>query len=151
MVIDKIENLKLYEKLNPRFSKAMDYLQNTDFTKLEPGKHIVDGEQIFAIYQEYQTKDVQECMLEGHKKYIDIQYILEGKEAIGITHLIDQPAKVPYDADRDVAFFHGEGSPFKLEAGNFTIFFPDDLHMPCLKVGESSTVKKIVMKISTGN
>jgi YhcH/YjgK/YiaL family protein len=150
MIIDKIQNLRLYEKLSPLFALAMDYLQKTDFTKMEHGKHAVDGEKVFAIYQEYKTKDAHDCMLEGHRKYIDIQYIIEGKELINVEPLDGQAYKVPYDTEKDVAFFAGEGAPIMLEAGNFTIFFPDDLHMPCVKAGQSETVKKVVMKISTG-
>jgi YhcH/YjgK/YiaL family protein len=147
MVLDKIQNHSIYEKLNLRFAAAFNFILKTDFSALPEGKHLVEGEDLFAIYQQYNTKDASECMLEAHRKYIDIQYIIQGEENIGIAPLTDQPTLIPYDGEKDVAFFTGLSHPFKLEAGNFTIFFPSDLHMPCLKVNESSPVKKVVMKV----
>ena len=147
MIFDKIENLRLYEKLNPRFAKAMDYLEKTDFNSLAHGKHLVDGENVFALYQAYKTKDADECKIEAHQQYIDIQYVIEGKEIMGVTSLASQLIQVPYDAERDVAFFFGDTSPVKVDAGHFTIFFPDDLHQPSVKVVETMEVRKVVMKI----
>jgi beta-galactosidase beta subunit len=34
----------------------------------------------FMIIQEYSTKEIKDCVLEGHAKYIDIQYIIQGVE-----------------------------------------------------------------------
>jgi beta-galactosidase beta subunit len=35
---------------------------------------------LFLIIQEYNTKEIKDCVLEGHVKYIDIQYIIQGVE-----------------------------------------------------------------------
>jgi YhcH/YjgK/YiaL family protein len=147
MVLDKIKNHARYEQLNPRFAEAFNFILKTNFSSLPEGKHLIEGDDLFAIHQQYNTKDAHECMLEAHKKYIDIQYIIDGEEYIGIDSLDNQPAQVPYDEGKDVAFFNGQGQRFKLEAGSFAIFFPTDLHMPCVKVNESSIVKKVVMKV----
>ena len=147
MVIDKIENLRMYEQLHPLFAKTFDYLEETDFNQLTSGKHIIDGEDIFALLQEYETKNATDCMLEGHQKYIDIQYVLNGEEIMGITSFANQNVLKPYHVDHDIAFYDGEYSPVKVAKGNFTIFFPGDLHMPCLKVNSPALVKKVVVKI----
>ena len=147
MIADKIENLRLYKNLNPQFEKAFDYMESTDFNNLEMGKHTICGEDVFALFMEYETKDIRECRLEGHRKYIDIQYILEGKEIIGFTSLVGHAPHIPYDAEKDIAFYQAECSPFKLAKGNFTILFPDDLHMPCVKVEDALKVRKLVIKV----
>ena len=147
MVFDKIVNLRLYEELNSLFEKAIDYLEETDFSELAPGRHTILGDNIFALYQEYETKNVEDCLLEGHRKYIDIQYVLEGEEFIGVASSANQTVRKPYNADHDIAFFEGDFSRVKLKAGNFAIFFPHDLHMPCLKVEKPAMVRKVVIKV----
>lgn len=148
MVIDKIENLKIYKNLwNQRLVKALTYLRQTDFNQFKPGKYTIEGEDIFMLIQEYKTKDISECKLEGHRKYIDIQYMAIGEELIGVTTLKDQlPINGHYE--NDCAFFESDTSLIKLESGMFAIFFADDLHMPCIKVEECSIVKKIVIKVA---
>jgi YhcH/YjgK/YiaL family protein len=147
MVIDKITNLRRYEKLSPLFPKAFDYLQKTNFTSMANGKYAIEGDNVFAIVMEYQTKDIHDCMLEGHQKYIDVQFMIKGSEWIGITSLENQKPHIAYDADKDIVFFQDSFYQVKLATGNFTIFFPDDLHMPCVKDGEAATIKKVVLKI----
>ncbi|HEY8936627.1 MAG TPA: YhcH/YjgK/YiaL family protein [Cyclobacteriaceae bacterium] len=146
MIIDKIENLWLYEKLNPRFAKAFAYLEETDFNQLDSGKYTIEGNDVFALLQEYETKSAADCMLEGHQKYIDIQYVLNGEEIMGMTSFANQKVLKPYHTDNDIAFYDGEYSTVKVAKGNFTIFFPGDLHMPCLKVNAPARVKRLLLK-----
>ena len=149
MITDKIKNIDLYCSLSDRISKAIKFLKETDFTNLEPQKINIDGENIFAILAEYQTKDIQNCKLEAHRKYIDIQYIISGSELIGYAPLNGQTVIEEYNEDKDVIFFDGETSSIKLDAGMFAVFFPEDLHKPCIQTaGNSESVQKIVVKIA---
>lgn len=147
MIIDKIENVKIYMSLlNPRLRNALEYLQLNDFAQIKPGKYEIEGSNIYMLVQEYDTKDKSACKLEGHKKYIDIQYILSGAELIGIATLKNQrPINGQYE--NDCAFFQSDTFLIKMEAGMFAVFFPDDLHMPCLKTDECFQVKKVVIKV----
>ena len=71
MVLDKIENSKLYTGLSKKIAKAFAYINETDLHQIVPGKYEIDGDNIFALVQEYETKN--DGRLEGHYKYIDIQ------------------------------------------------------------------------------
>ena len=86
-------------------------------------------------------------MLEGHLEYIDIQYIVKGSEIIGWAKKDGQKESIPYSNERDIAFYEGDYEPIKLDAGQFVIFYPEDLHLPCLKNGKPSVVKKVVVKV----
>jgi len=146
MIFDKIENTSLYQNLHPGFTKAFDYLRNTDFSKLEDGKYKIDGDDIFALVQQYETRDSANAKLETHYQYIDIQYIHVGTELIGVSPLYNQlPSKK--DHKKDIAFYEGDASFIRLTAGMFAIFFPDDMHMPGIKTKESEIVKKVVIKV----
>jgi YhcH/YjgK/YiaL family protein len=131
------------------FGKAFNFLTKTDFRTLEFGKHILEGDDLFVIYMEYESKEPAECKMENHKKYIDIQYMVSGEELIGVTTLKDQIPTVPYDETKDVAFYKNDyTSLIKLAQDQFAIFFPHDLHMPCIKAAQVSPVRKAVFKIS---
>ena len=146
MVIDKIENHKLYIHLSEKISRAFKYIEETDLAQMESGKYLIDNDDIFALVQEYDTKERKECKLEGHYQYIDIQYIISGIELMGVTSLVDQ---IPIERNEvaDYAFYDCDSSLIRVEAGMFTIFFPDDLHMPCIKLNQISKVKKVVIKV----
>ena len=76
MIIDKIENHKLYRSLSNKIAVAFDYLNNTDLSEIPLGKHEIDGEKIFAIIMEYKTKDKSESKtIKASKKAIVIRII----------------------------------------------------------------------------
>lgn len=146
MIIDKIENYKLYEGLSKRISKAFKYIVDTDLLNTESGRYEIEGDEIFAMVQSYDTKKLSEAKLEGHFKYIDIQYVITGVENMGCTPMRNQ-AIVSMNEDDDYAFYEGAAPLFKVEAGMFTVFFPEDLHMPCIECDNMSEVKKVVVKV----
>jgi YhcH/YjgK/YiaL family protein len=149
MILDTLQHGSLYSGLSPIFKKAFEFLIKTDLSKLALGKHDIDGEDLFVLIMTYTSKDVSECAMESHKKYIDIQYLIEGEEIIRIATLNGQVPTIPYDQTKDIAFYSSEyTSAIKLEKGNFAIFFPHDLHMPCIKTGNTSQVQKAVFKIA---
>ena len=149
MITDTLKNIDLYSCLSEGISKAINFLQEMDFSNFIPGKVQIDGENIFAIFDEYKTKENNDCRLEAHRKYIDIQYIVSGCELIGYAPLNNQTVIEKYNDENDVEFFEGETALMRLNAGMFTIFFPDDLHKPCIQTTENpETVQKIVVKIA---
>lgn len=147
MIFDKIENANLYKGINTRIAKALTYIQSTKFSNLTPGKYEIEGDDIYAIIYEYVTKDENNQLLEAHCKYIDIQYMAEGFENIGVTTFKDhQPVKL-YDEENDYMLFNEPYTLTLLKQGMFAIFFPDDLHLPGIMATNMTNVKKIVIKV----
>ena len=149
MIVDKIENSHLYKGLSKRIEKTFEYIKATDLKNIKPGKYEIDGENIFALISEYKTKPEQEGKLEAHRKYIDVQYVIEGEELMGYTPLSNQKVLEPYKEENDIVFFAGEKSFTKVSTGMFAIFFPEDVHMPGIMTKESLPVKKLVIKVRT--
>jgi YhcH/YjgK/YiaL family protein len=151
MVIDTLENAALYYNLGPKFVRAFRYLSDTDFSQVAKGKYEIDGTNVIAIVNEYDTVPASGEQMEAHKKYIDVQYIVSGEELIGHDLLQGQTPSKVYDEASDYWLF-GEAPSFfsKMEQGMFAIFFPTDLHMPNIRVNEATPVKKVVMKVSVG-
>jgi YhcH/YjgK/YiaL family protein len=157
MIIDIIENASLYQNLGERINKAFNYIRNTDLKNLQAGKYEIESDNIFALISEYQTKPESEGKLESHRKYIDVQYVIEGEELMGYVPL-GSPAFVkasagrqeilePYKEGNDIIFFKGKKSFTKVTSGMFAIFFPTDVHMPGIDIEGKSRVKKLVIKV----
>lgn len=147
MILDKIENSGIYKCIDTRLSKAFDFLQTTDLSTLSLGKHIIDGDKLYAVVFEYETQPQGDKSLESHIKYIDVQYMIEGTEQIGITTLKDQKSTKEYDHENDYMLFDESFDQITFKKGMFAVFFPDDLHLPGLDAGMNSKVKKIVVKV----
>lgn len=147
MVIDTLDHSSNYENLHPRFKAAFAFLKRPDIASIALGRTELDGTALFALAQEYDTKPIQEGKLEAHKKYIDIQMILEGEEFMGYAPLGNQPVAKPFDAEKDIGFYDGEAWFTRFRKGMFAIFFPQDAHLPGRYTDKPSKVKKIVLKI----
>lgn len=146
MILDSLKNYQLYSTINERIAKGFAFLHNTNLDTIPSGKHDIDGDTIFALVQEYQTKPLAECKLESHKKYIDIQYVIRGEEFMGVTTKNNQTI-VEVNEEKDYTFYEGSTSLVRVSKGMFTIFFPDDLHQPCVQTESASEVKKVVIKV----
>ena len=85
--------------------------------------------------------------LEAHRRYIDIQYTIEGNEEIGWMPLATagSPAN-PYDDTRDIVFFDRRPTTWlAVPEGTFAVFFPHDAHAP---LGGRGALKKAIMKVA---
>lgn len=147
MILDKIENCGKYFSLGAGFEKGFQYLKETDMANLTEGRYDIEGDTVFVLISSYDTKKPEEKKPEAHRKYADIQYIIKGSEKIGYTHLEDQKITLEYNVENDIIFYDEVSFYFKLPVGKFTIFLPDDIHMPGLIDGEVKKVKKAVVKV----
>jgi YhcH/YjgK/YiaL family protein len=146
MIIDKIENSPLYTGLEAGICLALKHIWTADFTRREAGRYDLDGDNLFVIVNDYATVSPKEGHLEGHRKYIDVQYLVKGTEWIGYAPLADQTIATDYNEEDDDILYEGQASFVKFEKGMFAVFFPHDLHLP--GTGEEPTpVRKVVVKV----
>lgn len=150
MICDHLRHAKWYENVHPGIKAGLKLLTDPVFLSLSDGRHLIDGERLIAMPQRYQTRLPADGKWESHRRYIDIQYILEGAELMGWADTQSLEVSQPYDAQKDVAFYAGPAeSLLTVSAGRFAIFFPDDAHMPCLAAGPTPTpIRKTVLKIA---
>ena len=138
-----------------RFQKALDFLSSSNLDDIfsqvtidNPVEVKIDQDNIFAICQTYETKDIGLAKMEGHKKYIDIQYIHKGVEQILFSPINRIVKEDDYDSERDLHFPKvADFSSLRLTAGMGCILYPEDLHAPCISVDAPSIVEKIVIKV----
>jgi YhcH/YjgK/YiaL family protein len=147
MILDKLENAELYSCISENLKKGFDFLKKTDLSRQEVGRFEIDGENVFALISEYENKAHQDCRLEAHKAYADIQFIVSGREAIGFAPLNGQTVTEEYTAEKDIVFFSGETTQLILETGMFAVFYPQDVHRPSMQIDGPEKVKKVVVKV----
>jgi biofilm protein TabA len=144
---DKVAFATQYHKNKEVWDKAFSFMSSQNLDTLSIGKYPIDGDKVFATVTEAPDKEFDNTKWESHRKYIDLQYIIKGKEKIGVAP-IDQAAVIkPYDEAKDVANYNSEGKFYIAAPGTFFLFFPTDIHRPSIKVDGYNMVKKLVIKI----
>lgn len=136
-----------YKQFPERWNSTFRFLTENDLSKLPLGR-IDLSEDVYVAVSEYTTKNPENALYESHKKYIDLQYIVSGNEYIGLTNDIAIPVTTPYNEQKDIAFYTFNGGELLLaNPTKYFIFFPEDIHRPCVKVDNPSFVRKVVVKI----
>lgn len=149
MILDALPQWRRYAALNPRFAKAFAFLEQAT-PDVADGRHEIDGDAVFALVQRYETRTVA-GPLEAHRRYVDVQFMLRGREVIQWAPLaLLAEASRPFDEVTDAALFAAGGDlvPVRLAAGQFAILFPDDAHAPCCAWAGPEAVVKIVVKVA---
>lgn len=148
MILDTLANGHLYSPVHPRFAKAFEYLRSTNLASLSAGRQAIDGDDVFALVNLYDTKAVADSKWEAHRKYIDIQYMVSGTERIGVAPLADLEVTKTYDDKDDYLLLAGKGTMLQMRAGLFAVFYPHDAHMPNVSPAETPVkVRKVVVKV----
>jgi biofilm protein TabA len=145
--IDKVEFAKQYHANKAVWDKAFAYFRDTNLDQLTPGKYPVDGENVTAAVTENPTKEFDKTNWESHRKYIDMQYVVQGAEKIGVVSMDKATVTKPYDEARDVTNYSAEGKLYEARPGTIYIFFPQDVHRPNIKVDGIEKDKKLVLKV----
>ena len=144
MIKDNLKYCALYKGVNPGFPAAFAFLKEAMAEVKEVGRYELESG-VFALVQSYDSKPAENCKIEAHKKFIDIQCVLKGKELFGVADLSTQKMYEDKFEEKDVAFYHGEVDLLTLTDGDFVIVFPEDAHRP--QQGDGSHVEKVVVKV----
>ena len=147
MIFDTLKNCDKYFSVHPAFEKAFEFIKKAINENLEIGKYELDGKNLYALVQEYEPKAPND-KYEGHRNYIDIQFIISGDETMDCAHISKCEEIVPYNPEKDVAFFNCNKEFLHLEcsANDFAVYFPEDIHKPGIK-HNADKVRKVVVKI----
>lgn len=147
MIFDTIANADRYVVLHPLFAKAFEFIRTTDLNTLAPGRYPIVGEDLFAIVEHVPGRPRESAQLECHRKYIDIQLVLEGLDEMGWKPLPDCRDPVSdYRAEKDIQFFRDAPAAWiATPPGAFCIFFPQDAHAPLVSADH---IRKVIFKVA---
>lgn len=144
MIIDKFDNIRFYSCLLNNLDSGLEAV--SALRDPEVGRYEFDGG--FFLVQKGETKPMKEGTFEAHRKYVDVQIVLEGSEEIAWADLDDLKEDGEYDEAKDKAAYNGlEENTMKISAGMCYIAFPHDGHKAIRHTKEQQSYTKIVMKL----
>ncbi|MBS0662685.1 MAG: YhcH/YjgK/YiaL family protein [Verrucomicrobia bacterium] len=117
----------------------------------EGDNHRVDlGGGVFALEQVYAAKVRADGFFESHRKFIDVQVVVAGGEAMEVADIGRMTVRQPYNPERDLIVYEDctSAAILRVQAGEAAVFFPTDGHMPGLRINADATlVRKTVIKV----
>lgn len=150
MILDTLKNADNYQGLHAGIDKVLKEFRKYTPENYPTGKIELDGNNLFMIFNNYETHSYTGALAEAHRQYIDVMYMVEGSETICVKP-VDQLAKVTKEYNPEIDALLAETDPdvtlAHLEAGSFIILFPQDAHSPGCHIDTPSSVKKIVAKV----
>lgn len=135
--------------LQERVQRALSYIKALDHTVLKSGKYVIDDTFYYTV-QEYDTKPINECKFESHRKYVDIQFMVKGEELMEVANVSSLSLEKEYDEKLDIQFWKEpeRAMQVSLMDGSYIVLYPEDAHRGAVSLYEKSKVKKIVGKVS---
>lgn len=148
MIQDTLDCIGLYGDCCEKLTQAVEFARGLS-SDTPDGRIEIDGEAMFGAVNSYTTRSPEELNFEAHRKYIDVQILLSGRERIDVTRKGDLPVLQPYAEDTDVMFYAAPDAHTSvfLEPGEFIVLFPHDAHRPGLRIDAPTEVRKLVIKI----
>lgn len=148
MIFGQFHELKNYKGTSKLLDRAIELIETGDFLKGQPGRNVVEGDDLFYNLVEVDTRELKDCFFETHKDYIDIHVVVEGEEGIGYSLQEELTAETEYDKASDFQKFAGEAKQiFTVKNDRFIIFFPEEPHMPLMALDTPKKIKKAIFKI----
>ena len=149
MIKDYFKNLHRYPGI-PFLKYIERFVMEQDCVNIRNGEIEILGRDLFVRIADYETGSADEKQFEAHTIYADLQYISAGSEIMDVSLEINPKPVTAYDQKADICFFENpqEISSVKVSSGQFTFFYPGELHKPgCFADGKAGKVKKLVFKI----
>ena len=147
-VNNEIQNKSLAKDI--RFCIEFAKKNENKILSLVNGSYDVGYNNIKMNLGKYFTKSENEKFWESHKKYLDVQIMINGTEKVAINDIRDMEVK-SFDEERDLTILEGDKAfDIIMETGDVLVFFPNDVHKPELNVSEnddSGNIRKIVTKV----
>ncbi len=143
MILDHLVNYQRYIDMHPAFAQAFEFLAEMD-PEME-GRFELDGDNLYAMVETVEARGKENRKMEVHKKYIDIQYVVTGKDVMGWESVEEDAPGEPYNPEKDVRFIDTPVLCWvDVPAGYFAVFYPEDAHAP---LAGDTTMKKVVIKV----
>ena len=143
--VNKVTFAEQYHKNKAAWDKAFAFLRDSNLAALSVGKHVIDGDNVYATVTEAPSKEFDKSAWESHRNYIDLQHVITGEEKIGVAPVSSATIIKPYDETKDLANYTADGKFYLATPDIFFLFFPGDAHRPNIKVDGYNVVKKIVI------
>ncbi|MBE7024878.1 MAG: DUF386 family protein [Ruminococcaceae bacterium] len=151
MIVANIKDAERYYSLNPNFKDVFAFLKT--LRKDSPEERFVFDSfkgHVASLTTSDIAPDGKPKSAEAHKDYLDIHYVIAGREAIGYADINTLQPITEYDSEQDYLLLTGDMYKVFLGEGDFCIVFPEDAHAPGMCAGDDGRLKKAVVKLRLG-
>ena len=142
MIVCPWKDIKKYATLLPGIEEAFDAVNAlTDYeAKTYP---LSGGNRFFVAVGTTKAPD----LAEAHRQYLDIQYIVKGKEVMGWAPLEACSLEGEFNDAKDVGKYSGHFEYLTVNEGMCYVAFPEDAHMPGRHLDVPNGFTKVVVKL----
>lgn len=151
MFFGHIDEACALDKIYPApIVKALTFLKGLDRQTVQDGRYEIEGDLIYAQVFGLTTHAIEDAKPEVHRRYVDVQFLLQGEELIGYARDDGSHTLESSHPDRDLYFYESleEESFIPLIPGNFAVFFPFDIHRPGCFIESPEPIRKVVVKVA---
>ena len=151
MIVGRLSDAAKQQSVLPApIFRALAEINRLDLGKLDAGRYEIDGDRLYYMVQDVDTRSLDESRPEAHRRYADIQIPVSGAERYGFA--LPQPALIASEDHleaKDVAFYPTPANEafIDIEPGGYIVFLPGELHRPCLAIGDKGKLHKAVVKV----
>ena len=153
MIFDRLNNLSKYSVI-PNLDSVLGFLKKNDVMALAEGDIEINGRDVYVKVLNYHPKTEQENSFETHRRYMDVQVVVHGREKMQVVDAQELSPTMNYDEKNDYQFFSANRNISDIVVGEkeFIVFFPGEAHKPgCLYCQSKDPVRKLVFKIKCKN
>lgn len=137
------------EEIEKRVAKGIQLIKNLADENAEDGLYCA-SDWLTVEIKRVKTNEPDAIEVESHRKHVDIQWVIEGEEAIDIASAASLYPRVDYDEKKDVVLWHPKNPMTRvaLHPGSYVVLYPEDAHRPCISLtGMPSEVRVAVAKV----
>ncbi|MCG3734212.1 YhcH/YjgK/YiaL family protein [Vibrio cincinnatiensis] len=139
-----------YAQLPTKLLDVIDTVKQRLATHPSNGRYTLEEDEVFFFIVDDHSQPLNERKAEIHKKYLDVQIVLEGEERFGFSLHPFQSLAEDYLEERDLAFSEDiiDEQFVDLSENEFIIFDAEQPHRPLIAVESPRPIRKAVIKVA---
>lgn len=150
MFIGHLSQLEFTQSLSPALKQLIQRVAERLQSPIEDGRYELEGDAAFFFVTHDHTQLRDERIAECHRRYLDVQILLQGKETFGYGVTLFDGLDDDRLEQRDIAFSKQQSNErfVDVEAGDFVIFYPGQPHRPLIATDDQPMpIRKAVIKV----
>ena len=109
MIYDRLENFGKYFHTGSPLFRALSFAVEFDCSRPD-GRYEIESEKIYALVSSYETSPASQNRFEIHRKYADVQVVIEGEEKIEVSLSSELKSVSEYSDVKDKVFLESPGT-----------------------------------------
>ena len=140
IILDALSEFQRLYRTGKKWQRCMEAINNLE--KLRPGVFHSIGDSL--VYRLASGAEPQRAEFEGHRRYFDVHYYLEGREEIEFAAKSRLNPVAPYLDETDREWFTGSGEKITASKGNVILFENHEAS----RFRPEKNVKKVILKVT---